>query len=60
MTDNNNIIEQWWHEDKDKLDLFKDIIKQLVDCNISFACKCRNSKIDIEKVTISEQAFSFK
>jgi hypothetical protein len=121
MTDNNNnIIEQWWHDDmsllaaqlsngvlnemkrrihtsnirkhkltlnedtermtaffnaeirryqkrkdtqkkkQDKLDLFKDIIKQLVDCNISLARKCRNSKIDIEKVTINDQAFSWK
>jgi hypothetical protein len=45
---------------QDKLDLFKDIIKQLVDCNISLARKCRSAKIDIEKVTISKQAFSFK
>jgi hypothetical protein len=40
---------------QDKLDLFKDIIKQLVACNLSLAArKCRNSDISIEKVSINK------
>jgi hypothetical protein len=45
---------------QDKLDLFKGIIKQLVDCNVSLARKCRSAKLDIEKVIINDQAFSWK
>jgi hypothetical protein len=42
----------------DKLDLFKRIIKQLVECNISLARKCKAAKIDIEKVRICDQKAS--
>jgi hypothetical protein len=45
---------------QDKLDLFKDIIKQLVGCNLSLARKCRSAHISIEKVSINDQAFSWK
>jgi hypothetical protein len=42
----------------EKLDLFKRIIKQLVDCNISLAKKCKTANIPIEKVRICDQKVS--
>jgi cobalamin-dependent methionine synthase I len=42
----------------EKLDLFKRIIKQLVDCNLSLARKCKTAGIAIEKVRICEQKAS--
>jgi hypothetical protein len=40
---------------QDKLDLFKRIIRELVDCNLSLARKCRANNVDIEKVRICDQ-----
>jgi hypothetical protein len=42
----------------EKLDLFKRIIKQLVNCNLSLARKCKTANIPIEKVRICDQKVS--
>jgi hypothetical protein len=42
----------------EKLDLFKRIIKQLVDCNLSLARKCRKHNVAIEKIRICDQTAS--
>jgi hypothetical protein len=46
--------------DLDKLDVLKRMIRELVDCNLSLALKCRKHKVVIEKVRICDKASSWK
>ena len=47
-------------ETDEKLETYRQILRQLVECNVCLATKCRKNNIDIQKVRVHGNACSWR